>query len=33
MNDIAVSKDGIIKFLKGLNPFKALGLMNFILES
>ena len=25
MNDIAVSKDGIIKLLKGLNPSKALG--------
>ena len=25
MNDIAVSKDGVIKFLKGLNPSKALG--------
>ena len=25
MNDIAVSKDGVIKLLKGLNPFKALG--------
>ena len=33
MSDIAVSKDGVIKLLKGLNPFKALGLMNFILES
>ena len=33
MNDIAVSKDGVIKLLKGLNPSKALGLMNFILES
>ena len=25
MNDIVVSKDGVIKLLKGLNPFKALG--------
>ena len=25
MNDIAVSKDRVIKSLKGLNPFKALG--------
>ena len=25
MNDIVVSKDGIIKRLKGLNPLKALG--------
>ena len=25
MNDIAVSKDGVIKLLKGLNPAKALG--------
>ena len=25
MNDIAVSKDGVIKLLKGLNPCKALG--------
>ena len=25
MNDIAVSKDGAIKLLKGLNPSKALG--------
>ena len=25
MNDIAVSKDGVIKHLKSLNPFKALG--------
>ena len=25
MNDIAVSKDGLIKLLKGLNPSKALG--------
>ena len=25
MNDIVVSKDGVIKFLKGLNPSKALG--------
>ena len=25
MNDIAVSKDGVIKLLKGLNPSKALG--------
>ena len=25
MNDIAVSKDGVIKLFKGLNPFKALG--------
>ena len=25
MNDIAVSKDGVIKRLKGLNPSKALG--------
>ena len=33
MNDIAVSKDEVIKLLKGLNPSKALGLMNFILES
>ena len=33
MNDIAVSKDGVIKLLKGLNPSKALGLMNFILQS
>ena len=33
MNDIAVSKDRVIKLLKGLNPSKALGLMNFILES
>ena len=24
MNDIAVSKDGVIKLLKGLNPSKAL---------
>ena len=24
MNDIAVSKDGVIKLLKGLDPFKAL---------
>ena len=29
MNDI--SKDGVIKLLKGLNPSKALGLMNFII--
>ena len=33
MNEIVVSKDGVIKLLKGLNPSKALGLMNFILES
>ena len=26
MNDIVVSKDGVIKLLKGLNPSKALGL-------
>ena len=26
MNDTAVSKDGVIKLLKGLNPSKALGL-------
>ena len=25
MNDIAVSKDGVIKFLKGLNPSNTLG--------
>ena len=25
MNDIAVSKDGVIKLLKGLNPSEALG--------
>ena len=25
MNDTAVSNDGVIKFLKGLNPSKALG--------
>ena len=25
MNDIAVSKDGVIKLLKGLNPSKAIG--------
>ena len=25
MNDIAVSKDGVFKLLKGLNPYKALG--------
>ena len=25
MNDIAVSKEGVIKLLKGLNPSKALG--------
>ena len=25
MNDVAVSKDGVIKLLKGLNPSKALG--------
>ena len=25
MNDTAVSKDGVIKLLKGLNPSKALG--------
>ena len=25
MNDIAVSKDGVIKLLKGLNPSKTLG--------
>ena len=25
MNDIVVSKDGVIKLLKGLNPSKALG--------
>ena len=25
MNDIAVSKDGVIKLLNGLNPSKALG--------
>ena len=25
MNDIAVSEDGVIKLLKGLNPSKALG--------
>ena len=25
VNDIAVSKDGVIKLLKGLNPSKALG--------
>ena len=25
MNDIAVSKDGVIKLLKGLSPSKALG--------
>ena len=25
MNDIAVSKDGVINLLKGLNPSKALG--------
>ena len=25
MNNIAVSKDGVIKLLKGLNPSKALG--------
>ena len=33
MDDIVVSKDGMIKLPKGLNPSKALGLMNFILES
>ena len=33
MNGIAASKDGVIKLHKGLNPSKALGLMNFILES
>ena len=26
MNDIVVSKDGVIKLLKGLNPSKALGI-------
>ena len=26
MNDTAVSKDGVIELLKGLNPSKALGL-------
>ena len=25
MNDIVISKDGVIKLLKGLNPPKALG--------
>ena len=25
MNDIVISKDGVIKLLKGLNPTKALG--------
>ena len=25
MDDIVVSKDGVTKLLKGLNPFKALG--------
>ena len=25
MNDIAVSKDGVIELFKGLNPSKALG--------
>ena len=25
LNDIAVSKDGVVKLLKGLNPSKALG--------
>ena len=25
MNDMVVSKDGVIKLLKGLNPSKALG--------
>ena len=25
MNDIVISKDGVIKLLKGLNPSKALG--------
>ena len=25
MNDIAVSKDGVMKLLKGLNPSKAVG--------
>ena len=25
MNDIVISKDGVIKHLKGLNPSKALG--------
>ena len=35
MNDIVISKDGVIKLiklLKGLNPSKALRLVNFILE-
>ena len=25
MNDIVISKDGVVKLLKGLNPSKALG--------
>ena len=33
MNDIVVSKNRVIKFLKGLNPSKALGPDEFILES
>ena len=33
MNDIAVSKDGVIKLLKGLNPSKALGPDELHLES
>ena len=33
MNDIAVSKAGVIKLLKGLNPSKALGPDELILES
>ena len=33
MNDIVISKDGVIKFLKGLNPSKDLGPDELILES
>ena len=33
MNDIAVSKDGVIKLFKDFKPSRALGLMNFILTS
>ena len=33
MDDVVVSNEGVTKLLQGLNPFKALGLMSFILES
>ena len=33
MNDIVVSTEGVTKLLKGLNPSKAMGRMNYNLES